>query len=181
MKEYPVFLIMTGLYQTIYAMQNDPALTFLLRSPKEMTGALSLLQIRNQYRDVFAIGDTEAQDMAELTKGYAFAFQALGTAYWDYRDSKDILAAVQKLDEMLDTFVYRKIWESLSGKERDILVAMDEGDVKVEDVRKRTNMTSGVFSQYRERLIAKGIMSAPRYGYVRLTLPRISEIAKSYV
>ena len=33
-KDFPIYLIMTGLYENIYAIQNDPQLTFLLRSPK---------------------------------------------------------------------------------------------------------------------------------------------------
>lgn len=39
-KDYPVFLLMTGLYENIYAIQNDPVLTFLLRAPKVRLGPL---------------------------------------------------------------------------------------------------------------------------------------------
>ncbi len=179
-EEYPLFLLMTGLYEQIHAVQNDPALTFLLRTPKVKTDALSLLQIRNHYREVFAIGDTDAQKLAELTKGYAFAFQALGTVYWEHHENMEMDGILQKLDEMLDGFVYRKVWESLSGKEREIVAAMEEEPLKVEEVRNRSNTTSASFSQYRDKLIAKGILAAPKYGYVSLTLPRLSVIAKSY-
>ena len=33
-RDYPVFLIITGIDEDISAIQNDPALTFLLRTPK---------------------------------------------------------------------------------------------------------------------------------------------------
>ena len=179
-RDYPIFLLMTGLYENIYAIQNDPALTFLLRSPKVKTEALSLLQIRNQYREVFAIGDTDAQKLAELTKGYAFAFQALGTVYWENHDSKTLPEMMQILDEMLDEYVYRKIWSTLSGKEKEIISSMTEDEMKVEEVRKLAGISSESFSQYRSKMISKGIMISPRYGYVELALPRLSEVAKVY-
>ena len=40
---------MTGLYENIYAIQNDPALTFLLRTPKIKLEPLSLAQITKVY------------------------------------------------------------------------------------------------------------------------------------
>lgn len=45
-QDFPIFLIMTGLYENIHEVQNDPALTFLLRSPKITTTPLSILQIK---------------------------------------------------------------------------------------------------------------------------------------
>ena len=33
-EDYPIFLLMTGLYENIYELQNDKALTFLYRAPK---------------------------------------------------------------------------------------------------------------------------------------------------
>ena len=57
-QDFPIFLIMTGLYENIYEIQNDPALTFLLRSPKVVTGPLSILQIAHQYRDIFELSES---------------------------------------------------------------------------------------------------------------------------
>ena len=96
-------------------------------------------------------------------------------------ENADTPEVTQKLDEMLDGFVYRKIWESLSGKEREILASMDEQEMKVEEVRTKVNMTSATFSQYRGKMISKGILTSPRYGYVQIALPRFSVIAKSYL
>lgn len=179
-QDYPLYLLMTGMYENIYAVQNDPALTFLLRAPKIRTEALGLLQIRNQYREVFAIGDTEAMKLAEITKGYAFAFQAVGTVYWENHKELSIPEMLRKLDEMLDEYVYRKIWSTLSGREQEIVSSMGEGVMKVEEVRQGVDMSSATFSQYREKMIAKGILNAPRYGYVEIALPRFSEVAKTY-
>ena len=59
-KDYPVFLIMTGLYENIYAIQNDPALTFLLRTPKIHLEPLSMHQITKQYAEIFQLDQDKA-------------------------------------------------------------------------------------------------------------------------
>lgn len=89
----------------------------------------------------------------------------------------DILS---RLDDMLDDFVYKKIWESLSGKEREILLCLLEKEIKVSEICTRLKMTSGVFSRYRDRLIKKGVIASTRHGYVELVLPRFSRIAALY-
>ena len=80
-EEYPIFLIMTGLYENIYDLQNDKALTFLYRAPKIMLEPLNYTAIRKNYMDIFKIEITQAEKMTELTKGYPFAFQVLGYLY----------------------------------------------------------------------------------------------------
>ena len=59
--DYPIFLIMTGLHENIDKIQNDPSLTFLYRSPKIITGPLSMIQIGRQYKEIFSIEDEKAR------------------------------------------------------------------------------------------------------------------------
>lgn len=46
-QDYPIFLLMTGLFENIYDLQNDKALTFLYRAPKIMLEPLSFTAVRN--------------------------------------------------------------------------------------------------------------------------------------
>ena len=179
-EEYPVFLIMTGLYEKIHAIQNDPSLTFLLRSPKVRMEPLSIFQIKKQYEKVFQAGEGITSQLASLTKGYAFAFQALGDAYWRNRDKKDMDVVLQRFDEMLDDYVYQKIWEDCSAKDREIILAMDEGETKVGELCGRVSMTQSNFSRYRDKMIRRGILRAAGHGYVILALPRLPLIARHY-
>ncbi|WP_029318828.1 AAA family ATPase [Butyrivibrio sp. AE3004] len=179
-KNYPVFLIMTGLYENIYAIQNDPALTFLLRTPKIQLEPLSLHQIFKQYAEIFQLGEEQARNLAKITKGYAFAFQALGLLYYEYRDEMELDAILSKLDDMLDDFVYKKIWMSLSKQDKDVILSIKKENTKVSDICKKLNMSSSVFSRYRDRLIKRGLLMSSQHGYVSLTLPRFEIIAKSY-
>ena len=177
-QDYPVFLLMTGLYENIYAVQNDPALTFLLRSPKVRLEPLSIRQIAMQYAEIFEMEQPEAMKLAEITKGYAFAFQALGAIYWEHGGSMSLDKILVKLDDILEDFAYRKIWESLSEKEREIVLCIDEDKVKVGDIRDALAMTASTFSKYRDKLIKTGILISESHGYISLALPRFNEVAK---
>ncbi|XME02475.1 ATP-binding protein [Lachnospiraceae bacterium C1.1] len=179
-KDYPVFLLMTGLYENIYAIQNDPALTFLLRTPKISLAPLSLHQIAKQYADIFQIDGESAKKLAKITKGYAFAFQALGLLYYEHRDEMELTDILLKLDDMLDDFVYQKIWFSLSRQDKDVVLAIKNDDTKVSEICKKTGMTSSVFSKYRARLIKRGIITSTGHGYVSLLLPRFEIVARTY-
>lgn len=181
-KDYPVFLLMTGLYENIYAIQNDPVLTFLLRAPKVQLGPLGLHQIKREYQDIFDIEEELAKRLANITMGYAFAFQALGVLYWNHKDELPLEKIIAKLDGMLEDYVYRKIWDGLSDLEKQIVLAMPDNNrkIKVGELCERMSMSSGSFSRYRERIIKKGVCVAPEYGYIAIVLPRFLDIVRSY-
>ena len=179
-KDYPVFLLMTGLYENIYSIQNDPALTFLLRTPKVNLEPLSLLQIAKTYQNVFKCDNETAKKLSKMTKGYAFAFQALGLLYFDYHKSLPLEQIILKYDELLDDFVYKKIWQGLSVQDKNVILAITDEQKKVSEICEKLNMTSSTFSKYRERLLNRGIIRAPQHGYVEIILPRFAEIANFY-
>ena len=179
-KDYSLFLLMTGLYENIYAVQNDPALTFLLRTPKIRLEPLSLNQITKQYMSTLGIEQDKAKELASITKGYAFAFQALGMLCFENRDDMNMDVILSKLDDMLDDFVYRKIWDSLSEKDRIVDLKVKDTDTKVGEICSELSMPSGDFSKYRERLIRKGVIRSNRHGYVSLALPRFEKVVEMY-
>ncbi|MCR4837469.1 MAG: ATP-binding protein [Eubacterium sp.] len=180
-EDYPIFLLMTGLYENIYAIQNDPALTFLLRSPKVSLEPLSITQIVSHYKRVFQTDQDTAINLAKITRGYAFAFQALGLLYWEYGKTTPLEEILEKLDGMLDDFVYKKIWAGLSRQDKNVILAIGETQTaQVKDICMRTGMTSSTFAKYRERLIKQGLLTAPEHGVLSITLPRFYRIAKNY-
>ena len=180
-EDYPIYVIMTGLYENIYAIQNDPGLTFLLRSPKIRIEPLSLSQITRQYMQIFEIELDEAKKLADVTKGYAFAFQALGLLYWEYRNELSLDEILIKFDDMLDGYVYRKIWEGLSKQDKKIVMALEDNRIiSTKDLLKTTGIKANSYSKYRERLINKGVISTPEHGMVALALPRFRSIVELY-
>jgi hypothetical protein len=121
-----------------------------------------------------------ANRLAKTTKGYAFAFQALGFLYFDYKDSLSFSDIIFKFDDLLDDFVYRKIWQGLSEQDRNVVLAIADSKTKVAEICSKLNMTNATFSKYKERLTNRGLIHSPQHGYVELILPRFAEICNFY-
>ena len=73
-QDLPLFLLMMGLYENIYALQNEKSLTFLYRAPKVEMKHLNLKMIAENYQKNFNLADEDALEIARQTKGYSFAF-----------------------------------------------------------------------------------------------------------
>ena len=129
-QDLPVYLLMTGLYENIDALQNEKNLTFLHRAPKIQMLPLNTGSIVRHYKRTFDITDTEAREMAKATMGYPFAFQVLG--YYTYLHNGDYRQAMDEYLDYIDSYSYNKIWSELSHKDRQVLYALansDEGNV----------------------------------------------------
>lgn len=176
---YPLYLIMTGLYENIRSLQDDKALTFLYRAPRIELKPLSILGMSNSYKEIFDISDDEAMEMARFTKGYSYAFQVLG--YIRYKSKKPLEELIDQFDEIMEEYSYEKIWSELSERDREIVKLLAKnGRMKVKDIQEATDMKSGSFSTYRQRLARGGIISAEDYGYCELILPRFDRIVNSW-
>ena len=77
-RNYPIMLLMTGLYENIDTLQNDKILTFLYRAPKIYLKPLNPGRIAAHYKKTCSVSEEDAREMARLTRGYPFAFQVLG-------------------------------------------------------------------------------------------------------
>ena len=173
-RNHPVFLLMTGLYENIYELQNVNTLTFLYRAPKFEMKPLNYLLVARQYQTVFGIEPREAQEMAEFVKGYPYGYQVMG--YLCYKRQTSYRHVIDEFDAYLTEYVYEKIWSELSETDRKVMQGMAEtSGGKVEDIRHTIGMASENFSVYRSRLLKKGLISAERYGHLCFTLPRFAE------
>lgn len=178
-QDYPIYLLMTGLYENIYDLQNNRSLTFLYRAPKLILEPLNYTAVRKNYMDVFELDLGTAKRMTALTKGYPFAFQVLGYLYWENRDQKSIDDILPEYDQYLEEYVYEKIWSELSDLDKKIVTELaGNGGCKVKELRDRLEMRSELFSVYRERLKRKGVIDTAEYGKIALALPRFDEFVK---
>lgn len=179
-REFPLFLLVTGLYENVYNLQNDKSLTFLYRAPKMILEPLNYTAVRKRYMDIFELDMEAAGIMAGLTKGYPFAFQVLGYLYWENRETKTIEEILPEYDQYLEEYVYNKIWAETSAKDQAVLAAMSQSDeTKVKIIREKINMTSAQFSPYRDRLKNKGILDTRTYGEISFALPRFAEFIQT--
>lgn len=179
-KDYPVYLLMTGLFENIRLLQNEKSLTFLYRAPRIDLKPLGIKAMTNDYARVFNIDVQQAEQMASFTKGYPYAFQVLGYLCW--KNNADLISVIDEFDEVMEDYAYEKIWSELSDKDREVIeVLAVNGKMKIKDIQNATGTTSASFSTYRKRLSERGLIDVSDYGYAQLTLPRLGEIVRSWM
>ena len=181
-ERYPVFLLMTGLYKNIRALQNNRSQTFLKRAPRIILGSLSLIRITQQYQEVFSLETKKAEEMAKHTEGYSYAFQILGYLVFESKKQEVTESILNEYKLMLGESSYDKIWEELSPNERLVAKTTAEASdgATVKEVREILGMNSNEFSTYSDTLEKSGVFAADSaYGTVRFALPYIREYIQS--
>ena len=169
-QELPIFLLMTGLYENINNLQNEKNLTFLYRAPKVELKPLNLGAITNNYMKNFDINEEQAVAMANLTRGYSFAFQVLG--YFTWKCDGDYEAALPDFRLYLEDYVYEKVWSEMSEGDKRLAYGIAKSeDGKAKNIKDILDMRDNEYSPYRDRLIKKGIVVSKSHGYVSFTLP----------
>lgn len=173
-KNYPVFLIMTGLYENISKVQNEKTLTFLHRAPKIKLGFLNLGLVAEKYKELLNVDEITAQKMAAITNGYPYAYQVLGYLCW--KNNCNYQEVMDEYNAYLEEYVYKVIWNELSENDKKSLTAIAKTDsTQVKDIRNQSGISSSSFNKYRERLIAKGLIIQCGHGNVKFTLPGFRE------
>ena len=173
-KNYHVYLLMTGLYENIYELQNEKTLTFLYRAPKFEMAPLNSRLVAKEYRNIFNLSEDEASEMARIVQGYPYAYQLLG--YLCFKKQCHYSHVMDEFDAYLSEYVYDKIWSEMSVKDQMFTRAIaDSKEGKVSDIREIADASSSEFSVYRKRLMKKGVIQSGRYGYLEFALPRFGQ------
>lgn len=179
-EELPIYLIMAGLYENIRELENQKNLTFLYRAPKKEMEPLNLTRIAERYRDILKIDNDKAMEMAIMTKGYPFAYQALGKYLWEEENHEMSEQVLIKYDEALSHYVYKKLWSELSSKDRWYMsFIVKKKSMETGELLKICGQKKNEFSQYRERLRDKGLINANVRGVVSFCLPRFDVFVKN--
>ena len=176
---FPVYLVCTGLYDNIEQLCNVKNLTFFRRATTVRTEPLSFIRMSETYKNKLHIDHATAKQLAEITKGYPYAFQELGVLYFKKKPGDTLDNLVGQLQSELFAYAYEKIWEELSDEDRrmaKILSLKDE--LKREEVLKKMEKPSN-YSVYRDRLLKRGLATT-RHSYLSLSLPYFSEYIKEY-
>lgn len=179
-EDYDLFILATGLYENISALENDNNMTFLIRAPKFYLCPLNLSKIASSYKQTLGLDEDESIKCAKMTKGYAFAFQLLGYLMFESKAKALDENLLAKYDSYLEEFAYNKIWSGLTQVEQKILTAVNSNNkVKIGTLLDNLNMKKEYFSQYRSRLIKKGIIDGSEHGFIIFTLARFNEFIKN--
>ena len=177
---YPVYLVCTGLYENIMEVSNVKNLTFFRRDTTIKTQPLNTVLMAEMYKKQLNIDLKEAKEMAKTTKGYAYAFQELGSLCFRQTRKTPLKKLLPDLKAELFSYSYEKIWEELTPADKFLVLLLTEKkEYKREDVLKLMGEKAGNYSMYRDRLLKRGILES-RQAYISFALPFFAEYINEY-
>lgn len=175
-KDLPIYLLAAGLYDDIERIENTEGLTFFLRATKYEMTPLNIGIIKENYKKTLGLSEDVAYELAVMTKGYAFAYQAFGKYMWDSKGKEISPIVLAQVDEALAQKVYDKIWSELTPKDRWYLSFIVQKDsMEATELLELTKTQHNQWSEPRKHLIEKGIIDGSIRGVVKLRLPRLKE------
>ena len=171
---FPVFLLMTGLYKNIVTLSRQKNLTFLIRTPRIYLGELNKRSITNSYMNVFNVEEKNAIKLTKFTNGYAFAYQLLGNILFTSGKKEVDKFVLQKYDEALQERSYNFVFDELSDKEKEIVMAaVDNPENK--HLQETLKISSNQLSNYKKSLFLKSIIESDYRNKISFVLPRFKE------
>lgn len=172
--DYPIGLLMTGLYENVSELSRDKGLTFLLRCEKLFLQPLNLSSIALSYKKYLKTDEKEAARLSKLSKGYAYGYQLLGSIVYEKGLNEESL---EEYDKKLSENAYSLMWEKLSKKEKEILYALGEGQDQP-SIAKSLHLSNGAIQVYKKRLFEKGVLDVSKRGEMDFALPRFKEFVR---
>ena len=189
-----VFVVLAGLPETISSVLNDRILTFLNRATKVELKPLKTADVEAYYQNTFKnIGIELKKDTAHIlaveSSGSPYLMQLIGHYITIFTEKKGIIRediitkAVNYAREDYKNDICRTTIASLSDRDMDFLAAMseDEDDSLISDIISRLGCTSAYVQTYKRRLIQSGVISQPRRGKVRMTVPYLREYVREQI
>lgn len=170
-----IYLVCTGLAKNIEDFTNEPNLTFFKRSDLVEIKTLNEYEIALMYQKLLGVSDSESVKLAKFTCGYAYAYQVLGSLYYNKKPKETLADLVSVFDKILFSDSYDLIWKSLTAAEQELvrlIVSTPSG--KASEIKRKMSKPSG-FDSLRGRLINKHLINTEERGVIRIDLPRFRE------
>ena len=71
-------------------------------------------------RKLLEVDDKEAVRLSKFTEGYAYAYQVLGSLYFNKKSQEDLEDLIPEFDKILFRDSYDLIWKSLTPAEQEL-------------------------------------------------------------
>lgn len=177
---WPVYLICSGVYQNFYELGEVPNLTFFKRAAELRTEPFPMPAMAIKYEDMAQMDEDEAISFAKMTKGFAYAYQVFGSAYFEHKDKGEEYVIKQAKSELFSQ-CYEKIWKELPDGEREILRIVSTGPKKRKEVLEELG-GKGSYQVNSTALKKMGLLadSSESYGVAEITLPFFGEYIQKY-
>ena len=170
-----IYLVVTGLSENIEEFSSEKNLTFFKRADEREIKALNKYDIVYMYEKLLNIDSAEAKSIEEVTNGYAYAYQVIGSLYFTKKSSETIDDLMPEFERILFKDSYELIWKTLTNTEKEVIRCIFKSqDGKAEKVKALMSNPSA-YSVYRDRLINKHLVDGNTRGYLRINLPRFEK------
>ena len=170
-----IYLLVTGLSENIEGFSSEKNLTFFKRADSKEIKGLNRFDITYMYEKLLKIDTNEAKRIEGISMGYAYAYQVLGSLYFEKDSSETIDDIMPDFERIMFKDSYDLIWKSLTPAEKDLVKCIYKTeDGRADDIKKlMKNPTT--YSVYRDRLINKHLVDGDRRGYLSISLPRFDK------
>lgn len=195
-EDLPISLVLAGLPEAVedILLKGDRSVsTFLRRAerirlldvPVPLVAASLQETIKDSGRHITA---EDAMRAAEATGGYPFAIQLVGYNIWRLADENGTITpeavtkGINAAHIRLGSLVHAPALADLSPADRTFLIAMskDDGPTRTADLAERLDREPGHVSMYRARLLAAGVIEAPKWGEVDFAVPGLREYLREH-
>ena len=170
-----VYLIVTGLSENIEDFSNEKNLSFFKRADAHEIKALNKYDITYMYEKLLSVSEKEAKELEEISGGYAYAYQVLGSLYFNKKPEDTIKNILPDFDRILFRDSYDLIWKSLTNTEKDIIrILCKSKNGSAAEIKQQMNNPS-TYPVYRNRLINKHLVNGDERGVLKITLPHFNK------
>lgn len=175
LNNYQVSVIMTGLLSEVAELSGTHNLTFLVRADRFHVSKLFASSIARTYMDVLDITAKQAEILADMSKGYAYAFQLIGDLMYENLSQKITFEKALeytklRFRDVLFNQAYDVIAHELTDVDFQFLYAMAQ-DNSISSIIRTMQKSKQYVNSYRAKLIKYDLIKPIIRGKVGFTLP----------
>lgn len=174
-----VSIIMTGLLREVAELSGTHNLTFLVRADRFHVKKLQKFSIAQTYLDTLNITSEQAEQLANMTKGYAYAFQLIGDLMFENLiDNMSFDKALEQTKLSFKDILFNQAYDVISHELTDVdfrfLYAMVQ-DNTISGIIKIMDKSKQYVNSYRTKLIKYDLIAPIIRGKLGFTLPLFKE------
>lgn len=175
LNNYQVSVIMTGLLSEVAELSGTHNLTFLVQADRFHVSKLFASSIARTYMDVLDITAKQAEILADMSKGYAYAFQLIGDLMYENLSQKMTFEKALeytklRFRDVLFNQAYDVIAHELTDVDFQFLYAMAQ-DNSISSIIRTMQKSKQYVNSYRAKLIKYDLIKPIIRGKVGFTLP----------
>ncbi len=177
---YKIYLICTGLSKNIEDFSKEDNLTFFKRSDLIEIGSLSQYEIAYMYKELLGVDSNMSAILAKFVKGYAYAYQVMGSLYYNKKENEGLEDLVPKFERIIFRDSYDLIWKSLTPAEQELVVCILKSETgSVESIKQLMEKPAN-FPSLRNRLENKHVVDTETRGIIKINLPQFKEFVEMW-